>query len=170
LTKFNVETKKIDKYHIIINDTCKKLVEFVEESHDFPVEIAKFFEMTSKYTKNYLTNANFINISKDSDLSHSVKDFLNKHKLQSLLPFFDLLSNRLTGVSSEQVPFGVFLKVFPPKTLHSLIEYNIPLLGHEISTPPAHFAPGGYNTLMKKWESISSAKVSIFDTMKRFKQ
>lgn len=147
--KFEIKTEPVTEYHIIVNESFKKFFEFVEGSTGFPIDLFKYYKLTSQYHDTFLNNASFVNISHDVNLQKSLYDYLVDNNLHGLIPFFDMMALHLINVNAKEVAFGIFLKVFPPETLHAFINYNIPILGPKITASPSHFVPGGYDSLLK---------------------
>jgi len=150
LEKFGVKAVSVTEYHIVLNESIKKLFMFVAESVNIIADLIKYHEMTKHYNDTFLKNANFKNIAKDANLRLSLHDFLIHHKLNSLIPFLSMLSMRLTSTEATDLSFAVFLKIFPPSMLYAFINYNIPIIGPEIAQPSVKFIPDGYESLMEK--------------------
>jgi len=147
--KFQIKAEDITEYHIVVNESFKKFFEFIEESAGFLIDLVKYYKLTAEYNNTFLNTASFENISDDINLQKSLYDYLVDNDLHGLIPFFDMMSMHMLSVNAKEVVFGIFLKVLPPQALHAFINYNIPILGPKISSPPSQFVPGGYDSLLK---------------------
>jgi hypothetical protein len=167
LEKFGIKPIPVTSYHIVLNESIKKLFDFVTGSLNIVVDLTKYYHLTKQYNDTFLQVANFKNITSDPNLSVSVYDFLINHGLDSLIPFLGMMSMRLTSVDMKDLSFAVFIKIFPPNMLHAFINYNIPLIGHEIAEPSVNFIPGGYASLMDKMGEYLVNEGVIFEFGKR---
>jgi len=147
LEKFGIPIKPVTDYHLVINESIKKLFEFIEGSINIIMDLDKYYEITKKYNE-FLTTANFKDVP--IDIRGSLHDYLTKNNLSSLIPFLEMMSMRLTSIPAKELSFAIFIKVFPPNMLREFINYNIPIIGKDIAKPPIHFIPEGYDSLMKK--------------------